>query len=172
MNTNKWTFNTDALKPEITPEHVYRRRRQFFKTAALAGAGALLAGCAPQVLETGSPAIAAGQRVKPLVDTPTSYEDITNYVNYYEYTTNQTGCGGYGCRISRTSPWQVEVYGLAAQPKSYSVEDMLQRFYPGGAHLPHALRGRLVDGHPLAGFFAGSTIGRSPAARDRQICAL
>jgi hypothetical protein len=94
---------------EITPEHVYLNRRKFMQGAGLASAAALLAACTPNSetpSEAGAPAgqanpegqPAPGDQVPPtgsltdeLGDPANSYQEITNYNNYYEFTTDKQG---------------------------------------------------------------------------------
>lgn len=118
-------FNKD-LRAEITPEHLYRQRRQFMKAAGVIGAGVLLSACAPQ-LQTGSPPEAGGDEALNLVDTPNSFEQITNYNNYYEFTTDKELVAKLA-QDFRTSPWQVEVYGLVEKPQVYSMVDILGKY--------------------------------------------
>ena len=53
----------------------------------------------------------------------TSFEDISNYNNYYEFTIDKAGVA----RLAEgfpTSPWEVQVGGLVNQPKTYSMDDL------------------------------------------------
>ncbi len=128
------TYKSVPVKSsEITPEHVYLKRREFLKAMGVVGAGALLmAACGPQSpgdsQTTQSPVdLSAGNGAGELVDTPNTYEQITNYNNYYEFTTDKAGVA----RLSqdfKTSPWQVEVSGLVSQPKIFAIEDLLKKF--------------------------------------------
>ncbi|MCC6956214.1 MAG: twin-arginine translocation signal domain-containing protein, partial [Anaerolineales bacterium] len=100
--TKRFDYRSTGIQSsEITPEHVFLNRRQFLKTLSIAGAGALLAACgvnpqaepegtsAPVEVEKSAPP-AASQAVE-LDDPLTSYEQITNYNNYYEFTTDKKG---------------------------------------------------------------------------------
>lgn len=118
-------FKND-LRSEITPEHIYRQRRQFMKAAGVIGAGVLLSACAPQ-LQTGSLPETVGGNVSSVVDTPNSFEQISNYNNFYEFTTDKELVAKLSENF-RTSPWQVEVYGLVEKPQVYSMEDILEKF--------------------------------------------
>ena len=105
---------------EITPEHVFRSRRQFLKgMAALVGGSALLAAC-------GDAATPADTGVTPL-DIQTDYEAATNYNNFYEFTTDKEGVAGAAKNFT-TTPWTVEVGGLVNKPKTYAIEDLLKQF--------------------------------------------
>ena len=93
---------TAAIKPsEITPESLFRNRRQFLRSTAVAGAGLLAAGgCAagdePPALRKlnvvrGSP--------YSTDQAPNSFEDITSYNNFYEFGLDK----GDPARLSGTS---------------------------------------------------------------------
>ncbi|RME89310.1 MAG: protein-methionine-sulfoxide reductase catalytic subunit MsrP, partial [Anaerolineae bacterium] len=56
-----------------------------------------------------------------------SYQDITHYNNYYEFTTDKQGVARLAENF-KTSPWEVEVTGLVHNPKTYGLEDLLKRF--------------------------------------------
>jgi sulfoxide reductase catalytic subunit YedY len=101
---------------EITPEHVYVNRREFLRTAGIAGAAftggaALLPGCAQ-----------AQQK-----EEPTSYERITTYNNYYEFGTDKDEPAILS-KGFKTSPWKVKVDGLVKKPADYNLEDFIKPF--------------------------------------------
>lgn len=121
---------------EITPEHVYLSRRQFMTGAAALTATTLLAACggsdnnqnmgndaAATPLTAGSVTVTTDE----LGDELTSFEDVTNYNNYYEFTTDKERVAvlakGYP-----TSPWQVEVGGLVNKPGMYDPDDFKTMF--------------------------------------------
>lgn len=127
---------------EITPEHLYRARRTFMKGAAAASAAALLAACRPgggagETAPVGR-APADGVTVEPgavsattdeLGDPLNAFEDIINYNNYYEFTTDKEGVARLASDF-QTSPWQVEVGGLVRNPGVYDVDMLQQQFSP------------------------------------------
>jgi sulfoxide reductase catalytic subunit YedY len=124
---------------EITPEHVYLSRRQFLKSMGIvAGSAALLAACQGQVPSTAILEPQSG--TEPTLDQAVpsaevvidesgdplnTFEDITGYNNYYEFSTDKSAVArlaeGYP-----TSPWEVQVGGLVNNPKTYSFEDLLK----------------------------------------------
>lgn len=115
---------------EITPKHLYLSRRQFIGSASTIIAGALaLAACKGNIptIETGTPP-SAGASTDELGDPLTSFQDITQYNNYYEFSTNKEAVANLA-KDFPISPWSVEVSGLVDNPKSYSIED-LQKFQP------------------------------------------
>jgi len=126
----------DIPSSEITPEEVYLNRRKFMKLTAAVGATALLAACgvSPQSSsgEGDNPAAATqAPSVEPsmpeisdeLGDPANTYEEITNYNNYYEFTTDKEGVADLA-KDFPTSPWQVEVSGLVNNPKTYDIDDL------------------------------------------------
>ncbi len=123
---------------EITPEHVFNNRRQFMKGVGAAAIGAVvLAACAPAVAtpaptsSAGSPdaggTAAGGQLTDELGDPANTYEQITNYNNYYEFDTDKQAVAKLAANFP-TSPWTVQVGGLVRNPKTYGVEDILKTF--------------------------------------------
>ncbi len=113
-------FRSNIPSSEITPKNIYLSRRDFMKAAGIVGAGALLSACAPNTAETEAPPAA------PL-DVPNSFEDITNYNNYYEFSTSKEAVASLS-KDFQTRPWDVEVSGLANNPKTYAIEDLLKKF--------------------------------------------
>lgn len=122
---------------EITPEHAYLNRRTFLKAMGITAAGALLAACAPsdkdqstltlESPETGS--MDTGQMTDELGDPANSFEEITNYNNFYEFSLGKEEVAPLSQNFV-TSPWSVEVYGLCNKPKTFGMEDLLKQFPP------------------------------------------
>ena len=117
---------------EITPYSQYLSRREFMKAAGVLTGGALLAACAPNATESTLPdapqeALDLPARFDELGDPANSYNDITNYNNYYEFTTDKGGVASLSQRLT-SNPWTVEVYGLVNKPKTYGIEELLKNF--------------------------------------------
>jgi sulfoxide reductase catalytic subunit YedY len=113
---------------EITPYSQYVSRRDFLKAAGIVTGSALLAACSPR----GTATPAADAPVYPvekdeLGDPTNSFEDITHYNNYYEFTTDKEGVARLAEKFN-PKPWTVEVYGLVNKPKTYAIEDLLSKF--------------------------------------------
>ena len=121
---------------EITPEHVYLSRRELLKSMGiLTGGAALLAACngnpPPMTLEPGLKGDPTADPVDPsassnmdeLGDPLNTFDDITNYNNYYEFTTDKIDVArlaeGYP-----TSPWEIQVGGLVHNPTTFSLDDL------------------------------------------------
>lgn len=117
---------------EITPYSLYLSRRDFLRAAGIVTGSALLAACTPKATETAipeseAPAVPASNKTDELGDPVNSYKDITNYNNFYEFSTNKEAVNPLSKNFT-TSPWTVEVYGLVNNPKTYGIEDLLSKF--------------------------------------------
>ena len=130
--------SADIKSNEITDQKVYLNRRLFMRGAVLAGsvtATGLLyrkLNPPPAIVEE-RPKIAG--LVKPPTDEAiqggfkvneplTSFEDITNYNNFYEFSTEKRSVAEEA-RGFVTRPWAVEVGGLAGKPKVFDLDDLL-----------------------------------------------
>ncbi len=113
---------------EITPEHVYLSRRDFMKAAGLAAGSALLAACAPQLSTTPAPTgdtpVIEGL-TDELGDPANTYEEITNYNNFYEFSTDKEMVAPISKKFN-PQPWTLEVTGLVRNPRTYGIEDLLK----------------------------------------------
>ena len=130
---------SDIKSREITDQTTYLNRRFFMRGAILAGsvtATGLLyrkLNSPPAVVEE-RPKIAG--LVKPPTDEAirggfkvneplTSLEDITNYNNFYEFSTEKRSVATEA-RGFVTRPWAVEVGGLVGKPKVFDIDDLLK----------------------------------------------
>jgi len=114
---------------EITPEAVYLNRRAFLRTAGIAGAGAFLAACgvAEQPSVTPIPGQSSGSPTDELGASLTSFEAVTNYNNYYEFTTDKERVAGLAKDFA-VRPWTVQVGGLVHKPATFAIDDLLTTF--------------------------------------------
>ena len=103
---NRWT-NT-LTHADVTPEAGFVNRRQLIAGAA---AGFGLAGVAG--------AAAANEEL-----VPNSWEDITQYNNFYEFGTGKTDPTIYA-REMTTTPWTVEIGGMVDNPGPYEMSDIM-----------------------------------------------
>ena len=114
---------------EITPKQVYLSRRDFMKAATVATSAARLAACAPSVTEMPENAapIPKSTATDELGNPVNAYDDITNYNNYYEFTTDKQRVAGLA-KDFKTTPWTIEVGGLVNKPQTFGIEDLLKTF--------------------------------------------
>ena len=118
---------------EITPYHLYLSRREFLKAAGIVSAGALLAAACGTRSSAGVEGLATpaatsiSARTDELGDPLNTYEEITTYNNYYEFTTDKERVARLAENF-KTSPWEVEVGGLVHKPQTFGLEDLLKKF--------------------------------------------
>ena len=120
-------------KGDITPEGLYLNRRNFIRGSVLAGSALLTGGVyryfnsAPAVAEIAEQPGPLAEPANPgfsTAETPNTFEEITNYNNFYEFSTSKAGVAAKALAFV-TRPWTVEVGGLAAAPKTFSIEEIL-----------------------------------------------
>lgn len=123
--------SADVSYSDVTPEAVYRSRREFMKAAAAGAIGALAArvtaGAAPKSGVVQAPLPAAKKSafaVDPAVDPLNTFEQITSYNNYYEFGISKDDPARYAGRLT-VKPWTVKVDGLVDKPGDYGVEDLV-----------------------------------------------
>ncbi len=126
MDTN--LKSVPVLPSEITPHSLYLTRRDFLKAAGIVTGTALLSACAPQVQVAPQGPIPQANGMKDELGNPVNkFEDITNYNNYYEFTTDKQGVAPMSQSFV-THPWTVEVGGLVKNAKTYAIEDLIKNF--------------------------------------------
>ncbi len=124
---------------EITDQKVYLNRRIFMRSAVLAGSVAAT-GFLYRKLNPPPAEIPKGEKIDVVSSAPatdsasagfkttealTPLEDITNYNNFYEFSTEKravaTAAKGF---VSR--PWTVSVEGLVNKPKVFDLDELLK----------------------------------------------
>ncbi|HJQ15016.1 MAG TPA: protein-methionine-sulfoxide reductase catalytic subunit MsrP [Anaerolineales bacterium] len=111
---------------EITSYSQYLSRREFLKAAGIVTGSAFLAACSPGASAAPTeeiPDLPAKQ--DELGDSANSYQDITNYNNFYEFSTGKEAVNSLSQGFT-TEPWTVEVSGLVNNPKTYGMEELLK----------------------------------------------
>ena len=128
---------SDTKSSEITPESVYRSRRLFLQSAGLA-ASVLATGGLYKYLNAPPAPPLVSEKIENIVaptgsagdgfktnETLTAQRDITNYNNFYEFTTSKEGVAAKA-RNFVTQPWTVQVGGQVGKPKTFSWDDILK----------------------------------------------
>ena len=112
---------------EITPESVYRNRRQFMVAAAATAGAAALVGRSLVHPDTDVEAATKLKTVKSPLSTPgltpTSFQDITHYNNFYEFGTGKSD-PSENAKNFKTYPWKVKIEGEVEKPFTVSAVDM------------------------------------------------
>lgn len=116
---------------QITDEKTYLNRRNFLRAGLLAGTPLATAGLyrffnQPPPKEIKTEVIESVAKSSLSVDDKlNSFEEITNYNNFYEFSTGKTAVA----RASEnfvTRPWTVEVGGMVQNPKTFDIEEILK----------------------------------------------
>ena len=117
---------------EITPESVYWNRRKFIRAGIFAGT-TLATGAAyrffnpPPPVEIASPEIqnVSQSTAAPIGEELNSFEEITNYNNFYEFSTSKTAVARKAADLV-TRPWTVEVGGLVQNARTFDIDELLK----------------------------------------------
>ena len=116
---------------EVTPEPIYRRRREFIKGAgALGGAlllNPLINAQASLKIDTYKPGVVT------LDEELTSEEDATSYNNFYEFGTGKEDPKRFSKHFE-TDDWSIEVGGHCEKPGTLDLESLVR---------PHAIEERI-----------------------------
>ena len=127
---------SDVKSSEITPKSLFERRREFLKSAAVAGAG-MAFGSIGGTAEAAGAKLPNLQKTKWNADTVgkelTPYRSVTGYNNFYEFGTGKTDPIEYA-KDFQPKPWTVKVDGLCENPGTYSYDDLVK---------PHKLEERV-----------------------------
>src|SRR5690554_2730132 len=126
---------------EITPEPVYRARRQFMQQGLALVATAAGVGAAPNavakptfVTDTDVPSprwlkqklVSAAADTTALADKLTPYQHVTSYNNFYEFGSHKEDPAKHSGSL-KPHPWKVEVSGAADQTGVFNLEDILAK---------------------------------------------
>ena len=118
----------------ITPENTYLSRRQFMMRAGTIAIGAASAAACREIPEVMRGPEAGSTKPHPTIsgtdelgDTWNDFEAITNYNNYYEFTTEKERVAALSQNF-RTRPWEISVGGLVKNPRIYDIDDLIRRF--------------------------------------------
>ncbi len=173
----------DIKSSEITPEPIFRRRRELVKAALALGLvpGAMaypqelkeytredLPARKPPFAEDGQLANVTQWPDNPDL-APSAYEDVTGYNNYYEFGTGKTD-PARNAHTLVTHPWTVTVDGEAENTGTFAFEDLIS---------PYALEERIyrlrcVEAWsavvPWVGFPLGDLLKRfNPTSRAKYV---
>ncbi|MFY2764916.1 protein-methionine-sulfoxide reductase catalytic subunit MsrP [Arenimonas sp. MALMAid1274] len=118
----------DIPESQVTPEAVYRSRREWMKLG-LASPLLALAGCADAEDAPGAASAAPAARDSAdgfrAADELTRVQDATSYNNFYEFGTGKVD-PSKNAHSLRTSPWSVVVGGEAELTGTFPLEDFLK----------------------------------------------
>ncbi|CAA9386431.1 MAG: Protein-methionine-sulfoxide reductase catalytic subunit MsrP [uncultured Pyrinomonadaceae bacterium] len=125
--------NPNEIKSsEITDEKTYLNRRNFIRAGLLAGTTLATAGVY-RFINPPPPKEVVTAEIQNIIQPPdfraeeklNSFEEITNYNNFYEFSTSKTAVARRAENFV-TRPWAIEVGGLVQKPKTFAIEDLLK----------------------------------------------
>lgn len=124
----------DIPSSAITPKSAYVSRRQFITGAIATGAAVaggwylrntLNSGEDTSVHADGNKLIGIRQSQFSTTEKPTSFKDITNYNNYYEFSTDKYEPNGLAKNF-RARPWAVKIDGLVKKATTIDIDTILK----------------------------------------------
>jgi len=156
---------SDIPSSEITPKDLYLNRREFLTGAALAGAAAAT-GVAFREFQSPLTAQAnakiGGLQKSPFstTETQTPYKDVTNYNNFYEFSTDKYEPANLAKNF-KTRPWTVTIDGEVKKKQVLDVDAIIKMAAPEERIYRH----RCVEGWsivvPWVGFSLSELIKRA-----------
>ena len=157
----------DIPSSEITPKSLYLNRRKFLAGTALAGAAAVAAGVGLHELASPSSVAHANAKIDGIQKSPfstteaiTPYKDVTNYNNYYEFSTDKYEPAGLAKNL-KTRPWTVTIDGEVKKKQVLDVDTIIKMSAPEERIYRH----RCVEGWsivvPWVGFSLSELIKRA-----------
>ena len=126
---------TDIASSEVTPKQLYVNRRKFLVGAAVAGAAAATG---LSLRRIASPPTVAEAKAKidnvrkssfSTSETITPFKDVTNYNNYYEFSTDKYEPAGLA-KDFKTRPWAVTIEGLVKNKQTLDVDSIIKLAAP------------------------------------------
>jgi sulfoxide reductase catalytic subunit YedY len=118
----------DIPSSEITPQSAYMDRRKFMSGASLLTVALATGACemvrpsqsvqANTKLNTVKSPLSTDEKLTPL-------KDITNYNNFYEFSTDKYGPADLA-RNFKTRPWTVKVGGSVKPAKTYDIDSLMK----------------------------------------------
>ncbi|HST22964.1 MAG TPA: protein-methionine-sulfoxide reductase catalytic subunit MsrP [Blastocatellia bacterium] len=169
----------DIKSNEITDKDVYMSRRLFMRGAALAGT-TIATGWLYRQFASPSQDGKVGEKITDVQSAPssveqtvseatTSYNDITHYNNFYEFSTSK-GAVAAKAKNFVTRPWTVEVGGLVQKPKTFDIDELIKLSPPEERIYRH----RCVEGWsmviPWVGFPLSKLLDRvEPTSQARYV---
>lgn len=124
----------DIKSGEITDKNLYLSRRMFLRGAVLAGS-TVATGLVYRQFTSHGEGAQTGDKIAdvqtspstaaPLNEAKTSFEDITHYNNFYEFSTDKQAVA-QKAKNYITRPWTVSVEGLVSKPQVFDIDDLVK----------------------------------------------
>jgi len=159
--------SAEIVSAEITPKSLYLNRRKFLAGTALAGAAVVAAGVGLRELASPSQVAEANTKIDGIQKSPfsttetiTPYKDVTNYNNYYEFSTDKYEPADLAKNF-KTRAWTVTIDGHVKKKQVLDVDAIIKMAAPEERIYRH----RCVEGWsivvPWVGFSLNELIKRA-----------
>ncbi len=109
---------------EVTNEDLFNKRRQFMKMGGVAAMSSYLPALSWAAADHLANQIALAPTTRTLDEKLNSFEEITNYNNFYELGTGK-GDPVKNADELNTDDWSIEVTGECDNPGTYALEDLI-----------------------------------------------
>ena len=97
---------------DITPQNIYLSRRKFVKALSLTSVALVTSPLSAQQSYSTSAS-------------PNTFEEITNYNNFYEFGTSKTDPAKYAHNLT-TNPWEITFDGITQKRKKFDIAELLK----------------------------------------------
>jgi sulfoxide reductase catalytic subunit YedY len=116
---------SDCSESEVTPELLYRQRRDFIKSGTALTASLLTLQAMPTMARAALD-VGGYQKNKITLDEEiTDFIDVTRYNNFYEFGTSKKGPAKNAADFN-TDDWKISVSGACEKPGEYALEDLVK----------------------------------------------
>jgi len=120
-------FRPDEKESQATPEGLWLRRREFLALGAAGAIGAAFPGLARAGGPTGA-VLPFAKRVEAAGgETPSSWDDVTSYNNFYELGTDKDDPKRNAGSL-KPRPWTVRIDGEVKKPATVDLDELLRWF--------------------------------------------
>ena len=115
---------SDCLESQVTPEPIYRKRRDFMKAGSVL-ATSLLLNTLPSSVRGSVNVSGYREKVLSIDDELTPEKDATRYNNFYEFGTGKSDPVKNAVGFN-TDNWRINVSGECNKPGDYDLQDLIQ----------------------------------------------
>jgi sulfoxide reductase catalytic subunit YedY len=111
---------------DVTPQELFDKRRSFLKlgAASMVASGAIIEALAKDNIPVANLKYIKDKNIDNLK--LNTYEQITTYNNFYEFTTSKGGVKDLAHTLD-TNNWKIEIDGLVEKPFTLDLEDMISK---------------------------------------------
>lgn len=112
---------------EVTPKELFEKRRTFLKlgAASMIAGGSIIEALAKENIPVANLDYIKDKNINDLK--LNTYEEITTYNNFYEFTTSKEGVASMAHTL-KTDNWKIEIDGLVQKPMVLDMDDLLKKF--------------------------------------------